>query len=404
MTAPAANLRERVRRLPGMERLLPALERLDPAYLVGGAVRDLLLGARSVDLDVAIEGDAVAVAQEVAGRLGGEARGHDRFGTATVRAGDLSVDLAGTRSETYERPGALPAVTPAGLDADLGRRDFTVNAMAIALGGGAAGELIDPYGGGRDLEGKIVRVLHDRSFVDDPTRLLRAVRYEARLGFAIDPETERLARDGAGGLAGVSGARVRDELLDLLGEDEAPAAVDRMGALGIAAGLDPALRADGDLVAAAQLGSLETAADPVLAGLAATASDGATDLVARLDLQAGQRDRVVRAAERARKLAAELAKPHRPSELHALLVPEPPEALALALAFGAPGEMVVGFVSGMRDARLDITGDDLLAEGVPESPAIGEALAETLRRKLDGEVGGREEQLRVAVALARGKR
>ena len=398
------SLRDRVEALPGMERLLPALDGLEPAYLVGGAVRDLLLGARSVDLDVAVEGDAVAIAHEVAGRLGGEARAHDRFGTATVRAGDLSVDLAGTRSETYERPGALPAVAPAGLDADLGRRDFTVNAMAVALGGAAAGELIDPHGGERDLEGKIVRVLHERSFVDDPTRLLRAVRYEARLGFALDPETERLARAGTDGLADVSGARVRDELLDLLSEDEAPTAVDRMGALGIGAGLAPALRADGDLVAAAQLGSVETSADPVLAGLAALASDGATELVKRLGLQAGQRDRVLRGASRGRRLAAELAKPHRPSELHALLSPEPPEALALALAFGAPAEMVVGFASGLREARLDITGDDLLAEGVPESPAIGEALAETLRRKLDGEVGGREEQLRVAVGLARGAR
>ena len=398
------SLRDRIDALPGMERLRPVLQGLEPAYLVGGAVRDLLLGARFVDLDVAVEGDAVAVAHEVAKRLGGEARAHDRFGTATVRAGDLSVDLASTRSETYEHPGALPAVVPAALEADLGRRDFTINAMAVALGGSTAGELVDPHGGERDLEGKIVRILHERSFVDDPTRLLRAVRYEARLGFALDPETERLARAGTHGLAGVSGARVRDELLDLLGEDEASAAVDRMGALGIAAGLDPSLRAHGDLVAAAQLGSVETGADPVLAGLAAMVSDGATELVERLGLQAGQRERVLRAAARGRRLAAELAKPRRPSELHALLAPEPPEALALALASGAPGEMVVGFVTGLREARLDITGDDLLAEGVPESPAIGAALAETLRRKLDGEVGDREEQLRAAVALARGKR
>ena len=106
----------------------------------------------------------------------------------------------------------------------------------------------------------------------------------------------------------------------------------------------------------------------------------------------------------ARALAAALASPLRPSELHALLAPEPPEALALALAFGAPGEAVLSFVSRLRGARLEIGGDDLLAEGVPESPAIGEALAETLRRKLDGEVAGRDEELRTAVELARGER
>ena len=381
--------------------LLPALEGLEPAFLVGGAVRDLLLGARAVDLDVAVEGDAPALASTVADRLGGEAVVHDRFGTATMRAGNLSVDFASTRSETYEAPGALPAVEPAGLDEDLGRRDFTVNAMAVALTGEEAGELRDPHHGVRDLEGGAVRVLHDQSFKDDPTRLLRALRYEARLGFALDPETERLAREGAAGLGAVSGARVRDELLDLLGEHEAPAAVDRLRDLGLAARLHSKLRPDGDLVAAAQLGSAETGADPVLSALAALVCDGAADLVERLGLPAARRDRVVRAAERGRPLAAELSRPRRPSELHALLAPEPPEALALALAFGASGEVVLTFVSVLRDAHLDIAGDDLLAEGVPESPAVGAALAETLRLKLDGDISTRDEQLRTAVALAR---
>src|SRR5204862_5576259 len=117
------------RALPGTDRLLPALDGLAPAWLVGGAVRDLMLGASSVDLDVAIEGDAREVARELASRLGGEAKEHERFGTATVSAGDLVVDLASTRRETYAQPGALPDVEPASLDEDLARRDFTVNAM-----------------------------------------------------------------------------------------------------------------------------------------------------------------------------------------------------------------------------------------------------------------------------------
>ena len=395
------SLRERVEALPRINPLLEALEGLSPAYLVGGAVRDLLLGERSVDLDVAVEGDAVGLAEQVAGRLGGEARAHERFGTATVRAGELAVDFASTRSETYPSPGALPEVEPAGLDEDLSRRDFTINAMAVALTGEQAGELRDPHGGAADLEARTVRVLHDASFVDDPTRLLRAVRYEARLGFAIDPETERLARAGAGGLAGVSGARVRDELLDLLGEEEAATAVDRLAKLGIAPALHPSIRADGELVAAAQLGSVETGADRVLSALAALASDGATELVERLDLPAAERDRAVRAAESARGMAAKLNSPHTPSELYDLLSGEPPETLALALAFGAPGEMVLSFVTGLRDAKLDIDGNDLIAEGLAPSPAIGAALSETLRLKLDGEVSTREEQLRAATAIAR---
>jgi tRNA nucleotidyltransferase (CCA-adding enzyme) len=397
-------LRERVEALPGMESLLPALEGLEPAYLVGGAVRDLLLNGPSVDLDVAVDGDAVAVAEEVARRLDGDVRTHDRFGTATVRARGLAVDLASTRSETYARPGALPDVVPAGLDEDLGRRDFTINAMAVALTGDRFGELRDPHGGAADLEARTVRVLHDGSFVDDPTRLLRAVRYEARLGFTMDHQTRRLASEGAAGIAGVSGSRIRDELCDLLAENDAPAAVGRLRALGVTEALHPSLHADAHLVAAAQLGSLETGADRVLSALAVLASQGAGELVERLDLGAAERDRTLRAAERGRPLSHELKAPRRPSELHELLSPEPPEALALALAFGAPAEAVLSFVAGVRDARLDISGDDLRAEGVPESPAIGEALAETLRRKLDGEIFTREEQLDTALAIARADR
>ena len=400
------SLRVRVEALPGMDVLLPALDGLDPAYLVGGAVRDLLLGARSVDFDLAIEGDAPAVARTVADRLGGDAVVHDRFGTATVRSGDLAVDLASTRRETYERPGALPTVEQAGLDEDLRRRDFTVNAVAIALTGDGAGELRDPYGGAADVASGTIRVLHDGSFLDDPTRLLRAVRYEARLSFPMDSATERLAREAAeaGALDTVSGPRVRDELIDLLGERDAPASVERMAELGIAAALDPALVADGELVAASKRGSAEPGADPALSALAALCSGGVVGLVERLGLPAARRDRVVRAAERGRDLASALASPLRPSELHALLAAEPPEALALALAFGAPEEPVRSFVADLRDVSLEIGGEDLLAEGVPESPAIGEALAETLRRRLDGQVAGRDEELRTAVELARGER
>ncbi len=409
MTASSSDLRARVESLPGMEALLPALEGLAPCHLVGGAVRDLLLGGRSVDLDVAVEGDAAEVAHRVAERLGGEAKVHDRFGTATIRAGDVAADFATTRRETYERPGALPEVAPAGLLEDLGRRDFTINAMAISLTGNGRGELHDPHGGRADLDAGTVRVLHVRSFLDDPTRLLRALRYEARLGFALAGTSEDLAREATKGpvFGTVSGARVRDELMDLLGEPEAPAAVGRMAELGIAAALHARLNPDPELVAAAMLGATETGAEPGLAALAALCSAAPEELsgfVEGLSLASGERDRVLRAASRGSELAAELAEPLRPSELHGLLIAEPPEALALALALGAPGEVVLSFASSLRGAGLEIGGADLLAEGVPESPAIGEALAETLRRKLDGELSGRDAELRTALELARGRR
>jgi tRNA nucleotidyltransferase (CCA-adding enzyme) len=401
------DLRERVRRLPGMERLLPALEGLPPTYLVGGAVRDLLRGADAVDLDLAVEGDARSVGRALADRLGGMAREHERFGTATVRAGELVFDLATTRRETYEEPGALPRVEAASLDEDLGRRDFAINAMAVGLTGDDLGHLYDPRGGTADLEGGVVRVLHDGSFIDDPTRLLRAVRYEVRLGFRMDRRTEDLARSAAAGRAPrtVSGARVRDELMGLLGEPEAPAGVERMHELGLDRALHPALDADPELAASASLGAAAIGADRGLATLAALCSAAPQRLdgwLSDLHLTSEERDAVARAARVAPRLAAELReREHQPSELRALLGREPLLSLALALAMRAPSEPILRWVTELRSVRLEISGDDLLAAGVPEGPALGRALDETLDRKLDGFVSGREEELEAALAVAR---
>src|SRR5215218_2552500 len=292
-----------LRALPGVEQLLPALEGLPPCFLVGGAVRDLLLGATAVDLDVAVEGDAEAAAVRLAERLGGEVRAHGRFGTATVRAPGLVVDLAGTRRESYAAPGALPDVTPATLDEDLGRRDFTINAIAMSLAPDELGAVHDPHGGREDLAAGLVRVLHDASFLDDPTRLLRAVRYATRFGFALERETDRLAREAVASRAldTVSGPRIRDELIDLLAEQGAPDSVRTLGELGLGSALHPALEIDSDLVASAKLGAIETAADPAHAALAALclgAPDELDTWIDRLGLAAGARDAVLRSARR----------------------------------------------------------------------------------------------------------
>jgi tRNA nucleotidyltransferase (CCA-adding enzyme) len=399
-------LRERVRRLPGMEVLLPLLEGLPPTYLVGGAVRDLLLGAEHVDLDIAVEGDVRSVARA----LGGTAQVHERFGTATVRIGDLVVDLATTRTESYDEPGALPRVSAATLEEDLRRRDFAVNAMAVALRGDDLGHLYDPCGGLADLRAGVIRILHRGSFLDDPTRLLRAVRYETRLGFRMDEDTERAARAAVAeeAMSTVSGARVRDELMDLLAEPDVPTGIERMRDLGLDRALHPALDPDPDLVASASLGAAALGGDRALAALAALCAGAPEELdlwLAGLQLEARDRDAVSRAARVAPRLAAELRERERtPSELRALLGREPPEALALALALGAPSEPILRWVTSLSRVRLEIGGADLLAAGVPEGPAIGRALEETLRRKLDGLVGGRDEELRVALEVAERER
>jgi len=403
----SSELRERVRRMPGMERLLPALEGLPPAYLVGGGVRDLLRGAEPVDVDLAVEGDARSAARAVADRLGSDAREYERFGTATVETRAGTYNFAGTRRESYDTPGELPRVEPASLEEDLRRRDFSINAMALALSGDDLGHLYDPCGGGPDLEHRLVRVLHERSFLDDPTRLLRAVRYAARLGFELDPETERLAREAvaADALSTVSGARIRDELMDLLRETDVPSGIERMRDLEIHSALHPELDPDPELVASAALGATAIGADRAVSALAALVESAPEELdlwLADLNLLAEERDAASRAARVGPRIAMTLReRDHSPSELRELLGREPLEALALALALRAPSEAILRWVTDLRGVELEISGADLLAAGVPEGPDIGRALEETLRRKLDGVVSGRDEELRTALLLAR---
>ena len=406
MTVPG-DLRERVRRLPGMDALLPALIDLPPVYLVGGGVRHVLSTDRAPDsLDLAVEGDGRVVARELAARLNGRVREYESFGTATIWTGRIPLDLAATRREVYDEPGALPRVEAAPLAEDLGRRDFSINAMAIGLRGDDLGHLYDVHRGLADLEERLIRVLHDGSFLDDPTRLLRAVRFEIRLGFTMAEETERAARVAVmeGALSTVSGKRIRDELMDLLGEVEAPDAVRRLSDLGIDRGLHPALRPDPDLVASAALGAVALTADRSLAALAAlcaSAPDELEDWLVGLQLDARDRDAVLWAARWAQPLARILReREHTPAELRPLLGHERPETLALALAFGAPPEPVLRWITDLSRVRLEITGDDLLEAGVPEGPALGRALEGTLDRKLDGLVSGRDEELRIALSLA----
>jgi tRNA nucleotidyltransferase (CCA-adding enzyme) len=401
------DLRERVRRLPGMERLLPALAGLPPAYLVGGAVRDLLRGETPADLDIAVEGDGRSTARAVADRLGGVVREYQRFGTADVVLPEHTFHFATTREEVYDAPGELPRVAQTSLSEDLRRRDFTVNTMATGLTGDDLGHLYDPFGGLADLDAGLIRVLHDGSFLDDPTRLLRAVRYAARLDFALEQETERLAREAvaADALSTVSGKRIRADLMALLEEHQVGRAIEGLRELEIHSALHPELDPDPELVASAALGAAAIGADRGVTALAALVESAPEELdlwLADLHLLAEERDAASRAARVASRIAMTLReREHSPSELRGLLSREPLEALALALALRAPSEPILRWVTDLRGVGLEISGDDLLAAGVPEGPAVGRALEETLRRKLDGIVSGRDAELETALQLAR---
>ena len=223
--------------LEGLRRL--ASERGQPAYLVGGPLRDAALGAPLRDLDFSVVGDAPALAASLANELGGCLTVHPRFGTATVKLADAQIDLVTARKEVYPSPGSLPEITPGSIDDDLARRDFSINAMALPIWG--SGGLLDPHDGLGDVAHRRVRTLHDGSFIDDPTRMLRAVRYEQRFGFNLEETTERNLRDAlsAGAMATVSGDRWRHELDRILEEDHPAKTLSRAAELGILAAIHP---------------------------------------------------------------------------------------------------------------------------------------------------------------------
>jgi tRNA nucleotidyltransferase (CCA-adding enzyme) len=387
----ASAILDTLRALPAGEQVLAALAGRTDAWIVGGAVRDALLGRPPQDIDVVVAGDAAALAAQ----LGDVREAHDRFGTFTVLADGVLVNVATARTETYERPGALPEVSPAGLEDDLRRRDFTVNAIAVD----AAGTRHAVPGAEDDLAARRLRVLHDRSFLDDPTRLWRLARYAARLGFAIEERTLELAHAAvaAGALDTVTGPRIGNEVALAINEPDPLAVLVAAAELGLL----PAGMAPRRGLTARALELLPEDGHPgILALAAASGAVGEERLRAWLDalgLTARERDQLVAAATGADELAAALAAASTPSEIHAAARRKLPEHVALAGALG-PADAARQWLSELRDVHLEISGDDLLAEGIPAGPEMGRRLDLALAAKLDGRAPDRQTELEVALA------
>jgi tRNA nucleotidyltransferase (CCA-adding enzyme) len=391
--------------LSGIARLEPVLDAVSAAgdadvYLVGGTVRDILLGEPGFDVDLAVEGDGVRYAEALARELGGRVRSHDAFGTAVVEYGDgQRVDVVTARRERYEAPAALPVVEPGSIDDDLARRDFTINAMAAALPGG---RLLDPFHGRDDLEARTIRVLHDGSFVDDPTRIFRAVRYASRYGFSLDEQTEKLARDASHLVEQLSGARLRDELLLLLDEPPAAVSIRALGALGVDSHLAP------DDEAAELFERLRSLRDEYalaipswrlgLAALVRKLGAEARPWLDELKLRRQDAQAIAAAVTVGPRLAEDVGEAQTPAEVVALAEPHPLDAPLFALAL-ADLPALREYFGRLRDVRLEVDGTDLAELGLEESPRVGEVLAELRRRKLNGELDGRDSELAAAREL-----
>jgi tRNA nucleotidyltransferase (CCA-adding enzyme) len=374
-------------------------------------VRDILLGRPNFDVDVSVEGEAIEFARTLASDLGGRCHPHGQFGTAVVHYGEgKHVDAVTARREAYAAPAALPTVERGGIEEDLFRRDFTINAMALSLKARGHGELVDPYGGRRDLEHGTIRILHDRSFVDDPTRIFRAVRYESRFGFRMDEHTESLARACVAGgfIARLSGARLREELIELFEEEQAGTSLVRLGDLGVARALHPELAADEE---AAELFDrlrdldrrYELDVPNWRLGLAVLArrlpSDELHAFIEGLNLRRRDARHIAAAVADGPRLVEQLRDGGlSAAEIVALAEPDHPDAPLLALALGDLDQLREYF-DRLQHVELHIGGAELAELGLGESPRVGEILAELRRRKLNGELDGRESELAAAREL-----
>lgn len=381
------------------------------AFIVGGVVRDALLGRACEDLDVVVEDDAIEFAEAAARELGGRVKKHDRFGTAILllRRG-VKVDVATSRSESYARPGALPDVVSDPIEMDLMRRDFTLNAMAVRIDGGGFGELLDPAGGREDLVAGVLRVIHERSFEDDPTRILRCIRFSARFSFRLDPPTEALLRDAIlrDLLSTVTGERIMNEIRLILSEDEVWSPLSQLDSLRALASIHPSWRLPEhaaplfsrlQTILESPIGSMDSATHwraRFLLAVSALLPSDARELLDRLRASTVLRSIV---AEHARfdtevreslESESELSR----SDIHDALAAFRPETLAALLASSGPtlSERIALYLSELESVRPLLGGADLIALGFEQGTALGETLADLKRARLNGVVTSEAEE------------
>lgn len=382
------------------------------AYLVGGSVRDLLRGEKNLDMDVVVEGDGIAFARELAASMGARAHVHERFHTAKVITDGLKIDVASARTEYYETPGALPTVQMSSIKKDLYRRDFTVNTLAVQLNPGRYGRLVDYFGGQRDIKERTIKVLHNLSFIEDPTRAFRAVRFAERFGFRVSRHTSNLIKTTVkmNLFDRLTGSRISDEL-SLVFEEKAPSKViahlEEYGLLGV---IHPKLALSEELEEFLQgldetlvwFGLLFTDEHPdrtrmYLAALVASLTqEERMEALKRLSASERLAGEVGTLLQRARVALRELPLGDA-ARIHGALAALPIEALLLAMAFTKHEDRkkeVSRYLLEIRKVRTILTGADLMAMGFAPGPQYGAILAALLGAKIRGNLPRREDEER----------
>ena len=394
------------------------------AYLVGGTVRDLLLGMESLDIDIVIEGDAILFGERLVSELHGIIVSHKRFGTCTITTPEhIKADFATARKEIYEKPADLPIVEFSSLRDDLIRRDFTVNAMAISLNEEDFGKLIDFFDGVSDIEHKSIRALHDKSFVDDPTRILRAIRLESRLGFTIDAHTASLARKSIEKeiYKKVEKPRLRDEISLILKENDPLRIIQRMDAFRALKIIHPYLKLHKNLreVFSAIDGacdwyvnnsprkrSIEKWLMYLMALFNDVSHDGMLYFCNKFEFKRGERMRMMSYKNLSGKVLKTLNARRKilPSKIYNLLEPLSHEVTLLLMAISRSDigrGRVMEFFHKYNGMRTAVKGDDIKALGVKAGPHFAKIIDRVLCKKLDGILKTREEELEYAKKLSK---
>ena len=368
----------------------------DAAYLVGGSVRDALVGLTPGDLDLSVVGDARKFAASFAHTGGGIVKTESQFGTARVVLPTGRFDLAMSRTETYAAPGALPTVKASGIEDDLYRRDFTVNAMAVDISPSNWGELLDPHGGFSDTARRRIQILHPESFRDDPTRIFRAIRYELRLRFNLDPGALSLMKRDWNYLDCISAARVRAELEKILADPLRADILTIAEERDVLAGIDISFRVSR---AALQTMRRNPGRDILFYLALSTASlteKEALSLVTRLEPPQEWRE-IILSSPRYRGMSSILKNDTlSPSEVVTVLGEFPLpllEAQRVLTGSTYQKERLDQYLGTLRHVRPEISGNDLLEAGVPQGPEIGIMLDEVLRARMDGRVKTKTEEL-----------
>lgn len=400
-----------------------------PVYAVGGFVRDVMIGMPTQDIDLVAEGNGIAFARELAKELGGRVREHQKFLTAVViyhdpAGAERHIDVATARLEYYEYPAALPTVELSSLKMDLFRRDFSINALAIRLDGEFYGNVEDFFGGRRDIKDKLIRVIHTLSFVEDPTRCIRAVRFEQRYRYRIGPGTEKLIKNILPKrlLEKLSPDRLFNEIRHLCNEENGAACFERLDNLGILKALNPllvltpnrrsALKRVQEILAWRRLLFLEKKIDAWIcyyyALTRALSYSDASAAYTALGLPASQKTEVMQQREKLRGMKGQLlewqAKDEkgvgRISELCRLLKDLAPESLLYAMAiFENEGleKNISRYITQWQREKPDINGHDLQNAGIRPGPIYGEILRAVLAAKLDGLAPNPKSQITLAL-------